>query len=453
MPFDLSPTAVATLAGFFATVLGLFAAGHALLNKRRPQSAFGWIAICLTLPGLGALIYFLFGINRVRTRARLLRRSAAEALHEPIGELPLEDGNSVRALHNGEQAYPAMLDAIMQAERRVYLSSYLFDTSDIGRAFVTALADAHERGAEVRVLLDGIGELYSFPHASSLLRRLDVPFGRFLPPRLMPPALRMNLRNHRKILVADDVAFAGGMNVAKRHLVEDTENAHPVVDLHFQLEGPVVEQLATVFVRDWAYATDGSLSAPPAPAAVSRGAAQCRVVADGPDDDADPLTSLLLRTVGSARRRIAIMTPYFIPPRTLMGALQAAALRGVDVAVVLPAKNNLPYVHWATRKLLWELLMRGVRVYYQPPPFVHSKLLLTDDCCAVVGSWNIDPRSLRLNFELAIEIREEALCSELGAHFERVRSRAKEVSLGEMDSRRLPERLRDGVAWLFSPYL
>jgi cardiolipin synthase len=147
------------------------------------------------------------------------------------------------------------------------------------------------------------------------------------------------------------------------------------------------------------------------------------------------------------------MTPYLIPPRTLMGALQAAALRGLDVAIVLPEQNNLPYVHWATRKLLWELLQRGVRVYYQPPPFVHSKLLLVDEDRAVVGSWNIDPRSLRLNFELALEVRDAGLVARLGSHFEQVRTRSKEVTLQEVDSRRLPERLRDGAAWLFSPYL
>src|SRR5690606_15421050 len=153
------------------------------------------------------------------------------------------------------------------------------------------------------------------------------------------------------------------------------------------------------------------------------------------------------RTVGMAERRIAIMTPYFIPPRRLMGTLQSAALRGLDVAIVLPAINNLPYVHWATNKLLWELLQHGIRVYYQPGPFVHSKLLLVDDSCALTGSWNIDPRSLRLNFELAVEIRDEHVVGELAVHFESARARSTEVTLEQMDSRSLPVRLRDGAAW------
>jgi cardiolipin synthase A/B len=450
---ELSPTLTITLAGFLVTVIGFVAAGHALIRKRRPQSAFGWIAVCLTLPVIGPLLYFLFGINRVRTRARLLRRkSAVKGIPRPIGELPLEQGNCVEALHNGEQAYPAMLDAIMQAENRVYLSSYIFDSSDIGRAFVTALSDASARGAEVRVLLDGIGELYSRPRASALLHSVDVRFGRFLPPHAIPPSISVNLRNHRKILIADGIAFAGGMNIAKRHLVEDPDNRNPVVDLHFQLMGPVVDRLAEVFVGDWAFATGEALSAV-SPAPTAAGDAECRVVADGPDDDSDPLPTLLLQALGGAAKRIAIMTPYFIPPRMLMGALQSAALRGIDVAVVLPAKSNLPYVHWATQNLIWELLQRNVRIYHQPPPFVHSKLLLIDDAQAVVGSWNIDPRSLRLNYELAVEIRDRRLVEQLGSHFEDVRARSTEVTLEQVDSRRLPTRLRDGAAWLFSPYL
>ncbi len=167
----------------------------------------------------------------------------------------------------------------------------------------------------------------------------------------------------------------------------------------------------------------------------------------------DRLTTLLTGAIGSARQRIAIMTPYFVPPRELIAPLQAAALAGVDVAVILPARNNLPYVHRATRHMLWELLERGVHVYYQPAPFVHSKLFYVDDYYAQIGSANFDSRSLRLNFEMNVEVYDRDTVTALARHFEAVRARSTPVTLAEVDSGRSLTKAIDGAAWLFSPYL
>jgi cardiolipin synthase len=147
------------------------------------------------------------------------------------------------------------------------------------------------------------------------------------------------------------------------------------------------------------------------------------------------------------------MTPYFVPSRELIATLQTTALRGVRVRVVLPGRNNLPYVHWANRNMLAELLLWGVEIYYQPPPFCHSKLLLVDADYALVGSANLDPRSLRLNFELGVEIWSETLCSTLRAHVDESVACARRVPFAELDERSLPVRLRDSAAALLSPYL
>ena len=147
------------------------------------------------------------------------------------------------------------------------------------------------------------------------------------------------------------------------------------------------------------------------------------------------------------------MTPYFLPPRELVGALIAAALRGVTVDVLLPGKNNLPFVHWASRNGFWELLQRGVRIWYQPPPFDHSKLLLVDNTYALVGSANLDPRSLRLNFELAVEIYGGEVIRTARQHVDDALAVSSPVTFEEIHGRSLPVHLRDAVAWLFSPYL
>ena len=458
-------------------------AGHALLFKRDPRSAWGWIGVCLVFPLAGPLLYFLFGINRVRTRARKLEERSpflidigyerpddeqeapvASAfvppeftemarISETITRRPLVDGNQIEILHNGEGAYPAMIAAINAAERSLFLSTYIFDTDNTGRQFIDALVQAARRGVVVKVIIDGIGELYSTPKAGTLLAKHGVRIARFLPPKLIPPTLHINLRNHRKILVADGhVGFVGGMNIGDRHLAENRENFTRVVDIHFRLKGPVVSQIEQVFLEDWRFVT-GEQAAPLLSAVDPAGEAVCRTIVDGPNEDLDKLASILSGAVSAARRRILIMTPYFLPSRELIASLQAAALRGVAVSVILPSKNNLPVVHWATRKMLWELLQKNIRIYYQPPPFVHTKLFIVDDYYTNIGSANIDPRSLRLNFELAVETFDKPTNAALAEHALESIKRSREVSLEEVDSRPLPIRIRDALAWLFSPFL
>jgi cardiolipin synthase len=224
------------------------------------------------------------------------------------------------------------------------------------------------------------------------------------------------------------------------------------VDLHFRLTGPIVAQLEAVFLRDWAF-TARERVAPTVAAYDESGSAICRVVTDGPNEHVDKITLSLVSAVSAARRSVSIMTPYFLPPRELIGVLQAAALRGLDVNVILPARNNLFYVHRATRNMLWELLQHGVKVHYQPPPFVHSKLFLIDERYAQIGSANLDPRSLRLNFEIMVEIYDEEFARRMAAHFSAVQQLSTPIALTDVDNRPLHTRLVDAAFWLFSPYM
>lgn len=475
-------------------LVGALAAWHALLFKRESRAALGWIAVSLFFPMIGPLLYCLFGINRVETRARQYRGSRNKNRfigfergggvqpvvlpeNEQASELaglkravlavtgePLLAGNSVAVLHNGEAAYPAMLQAIAKARHSIFLATYIFETNETGRQFIEALQNAVARGVVVRVIVDGMGEKYAWPRAVPQLRRAGIKACRFNAPRLSPATWSVNLRNHRKILVIDeDMGFTGGMNIGDRHLVADPVVINPVVDVHFLLRGSVVERLRRIFAIDWERTTGKALPELPrfeAPAAeqdrdyeVKAGLASCRVIADGPDENLDRLSLAIRAAVVSAKTQVYIMTPYFLPSEALVGCLQAAALRGVDVTIVLPAKNNLPMVHWATRNMLWELLYYGVKVLYQPPPFAHSKLVLVDDSYALVGSANIDPRSLRLNYELGLEIYDAGVVEKLGQHFRDVAAVSKQVTLDEVDERSLGQRTRDALCWLFSPYL
>lgn len=450
-------------------------AGHALINKRDPKAALGWIVVSLTIPLAGPLLYFFFGVNRIRTKAKALPGLRGARIRQPstitsrvtpphefsklagisdaVSDFALADGNHIEVLHNGEQTYPAMLREIDAAENHVFLATYIFETNKTGHDFIDALARATDRDVDTRVIIDGVGRMYSRPRADGLLAKKGVRVARFLPPRAIPPSLHVNLRNHRKILVTDGrVAFTGGMNIGDRHLADRDNNPDRVVDAHFRMTGPVVQQLQQVFLEDWSFVTGQEPDRLPVHCPEA-GSAKCRTIVEGPDEDLDKLLAVLVGAVSAARRQVAIMTPYFIPPRELVGALQAAALRGVDVTVILPEKNNLPLVHWASRNMLWEILQRGVRVFFQPPPFAHTKLFLVDGHYVQVGAANMDPRSLRLNFELVVEVYDHGFAATIARHFETVRERSREITLEEVDSRSLPVRLRDGLAWLLTPYL
>ena len=240
---------------------------HVLLYKRDPRSAMGWIMACVFLPFAGPLAYFLFGINRVRARARGFRRRflaidyearvpgitlvspdvpGLEQIGLRITGQALSAGNTVRVLYNGEQAYAAMLASIRAARERVLLATYILKVDDTGRAFADALAAAATRGVQVMVLVDGIGELYSWHSPSRLLGKRGIAVARFLPLKLFPPSIHVNLRNHRKLLIVDDeIAYAGGMNISDDQTA-DAGRPRRVSDVHFGLAGPVVDRKSVV---------------------------------------------------------------------------------------------------------------------------------------------------------------------------------------------------------------
>jgi cardiolipin synthase len=462
-------------------IFSLLSAGHALLNKRDPRAALGWIVTCLALPGLGAFFYWLLGVNRIRTRARELQEQgqgmhwlqvdqppnpkdiknfpnsdtsqALIRLADAVTRRPLVCGNVVQTLYNGEQAYPAMLEAIRSAKISIFLSSYIFMADSTGKRFVGELLQAAARGVDVRILIDAFGEFYSFAKARHLMRNSQVKIATFLPLSLFR-SVYLNMRNHRKLLIVDNrIGFTGGMNIADRHLALNRANPRRVVDLHFRLEGPVCDQLRDAFMEDWHYATNEKRKPSDWPVPPAAGSACCRGISAGPNEPHETINWILIGALARAKSQVRIMTPYFIPSRAQLAAINAAALCGIKVELLLPEKSNLPFVAWATNAYLFEMLEHQVQIYFQPAPFVHSKLLLIDTEYALVGSANIDPRSLRLNFEFNVEIFDAATVRELADHFDQSRQKSRQISLQDMDQRALPLRLRDSFCKLFSPYL
>jgi cardiolipin synthase len=474
--------------GVLVVVAGAVSGLHALLHKRDPRSQLGWLVVCVFVPGIGMLAYWALGVNRIRTKARKWQElglfeleegaqrfskasteladvdvsmaeklAALATISEKVTGRPLLAGNRVQSLRNGEEAYPVMLEAIASAKSYVYLCTYIFDVPGVGEEFIHALGQASERGVEVRVLLDAIGERYSWPPASKLLagRYPRVAVERFLPFGLSLSGLRVNLRNHRKLLVVDgDVGFTGGMNLGQRHMVEDEKNRKKTADIHFQVHGPAVYALEHVFLEDWWFATSGKAEEPRGYCAMEPvGNAVCRGIKDGPNEDFEALQWILVGAISCARESVAIMTPYFIPSRELVSAMNAAVLRGVRVQIVLPLVNNLPVVGWASQAMLPEVLTFGVEVFYQPPPFNLAKLFIVDDFYVNLGSANLDPRSLRLNFEFNLEVYDRELAAELNGYIGGIIADSERVTQEYISGLGFWPRLRNATAKLFAPYL
>lgn len=451
-------------------VVATVASVHVLLHVRNSRAAFGWLGLIIVFPIAGALLYALFGVNRVRRKARRASRDArvppgkeslagrfthGQALSQPgfrVTGMHLVPGNTVSTYYSGEEAFPPMLEAIESAKREVLIGSYIFDHDDTGLRFIEKLKGAHDRGCRVCILVDDVGIRYSLPTIISALRKNDLPYRRFMPLRLLPPSFSINLRTHRKVLIIDRlVTFAGGMNIGDRQLVNGPSR-HRASDLHFRFDGALTHDCVRLFADDWKF-SGGKPMDEWTGDADRNGHALCRLISDGPDDTLDSLMLVIMGAISSANSRVWIMSPYFLPERQILGCLQAAALSGVDVQVMIPKKNNWPLVQWALQHNVAELLDAGVKILRRPAPFAHSKCMVIDSDYALVGSSNLDPRSLRLNFELGIEVFSRALNDELSSHFQEMAGNCVPITRELLKARGTFERLRDGTAALFSPYL
>lgn len=467
--------------------LAIGVSAHIILTKDDVRSAIGWVGLVWLAPVLGSVLYLVLGVNRISRRAGAMRgrtpldaedraqmvragtaqipavvlgpesSEALNAIARLVGTVtrqPLAPGCSIDPLLNGDEAYPAMIAAIDAATRSVAMASYIFDRGVAGQAFVEALARAVGRGVAVRVLIDGVGARYSHPPIVHDLRARHVPVARFLPPAIPMPLPYLNLRNHRKLMVIDGrVGFCGGLNIRDacllaRHSPDATQ------DIHFRIQGPVVGQLLSAFQFDWAFATHERLDGPAwAPAGEVAGSLVARGIADGPDEDFETLVMTILGALAEARRSVRITTPYFLPDLPLIAALRVAALRGVQVDIVLPERGNLRLVAWAASAQIAQVLSWGCRVYLSPPPFDHSKLLVVDNAWSLVGSANWDPRSLRLNFEYDLECYSPEFAARLDAIIDAKIANSRLLPLAEIEGHSMLHRLRDGVAWLAQPYL
>jgi cardiolipin synthase len=480
---------VISLNGFLAlahVIASIFVTAHVLIHNRDVRAAIGWIGIAWLSPVIGPFLYYAFGINRVtrralrlpmpsprrRVRGRAVPSDPAQAEKEMVGEqlaehiatiaavaakvteLPLLPGNRFELLESGDHAYPVMLEAIDGARSSIAVMSYIFRADEVGKAFIEALARAKARGVEIRVIVDGIGSGYLWSPSVRQLRAAGIPVARFMHyvlPWRMP---FLNMRSHKKVMVIDGVlGFTGGLNLG----AENTRILHRkrrVRDVHFRIAGPVVGQLMTTFAEDWYFTRKEVLDDPMWwPDIRSAGSVMARGISSGPDDRLGELESVMAVAVCEAKHHIRIVSPYFLPDQKLASALVLAALRGVDVELIIPEKSDHPVVDWAMRSHLEEFLHVGIRCHLTPLPFDHSKLVTVDGAWSLLGSANWDVRSLRLNFEFNMECYGEETARAINRLIDGKIAPARTLTAEELSARGLPIRFRDAATRLMLPYL
>jgi len=458
---------------------------YLVLERREPTATLAWALGIVLVPYLGILAYLMIGRHRFVRRVRQRRRRAhviephlvelergieafsatqasasltKPAYHELVGltsRIGLREptcGNRVQLFGDGPTTYDSLERAIAEARQHVHMEYYIFEEDQTGRRFRDLLTSKAREGVQVRVLVDGVG---SFGLEGFMAPLVDAggELAAFLPVSFAwwP---RVNLRNHRKIAVIDGrVAFTGGVNIGDEYTGRKG-GRDPWRDTHLRIEGPAVYHLQEVFAEDWHFATDQDrMEESWFPDQGQAGDVMVQVVASGPDTDTSPIRSILFAAINSAKKRAFLTTPYFVPDQAMLMALETAALRGVDVRLLLPSRSDLPLVMYAGRSYYDELLRSGVRIFEYHGGILHAKTLVVDDTWATVGSANMDIRSFQLNFELNVAIYGAHYANNLGEVFERDLGNAREAKRGDASRVRLSRRIPESMARILSPVL
>lgn len=464
-----------------------FAVALRVISKRRSQGvSLAWLAVLAWIPLLGIVLYVLIGeawltrrrARRMRTledaaraRFRALERFAATENDDvrpflaPLNRLarsttiiPTLSGNTVDLLDDADQFLPALIDAINTAEKSISLLFYIDSPGARIDHVHDALARAAARGVHVRLLVDAVGSkpLLESPAALAHLRTHGVDIRLALPVRF-PRQLfaRVDLRNHRKLAVFDSrVAFTGSMNLADPAVFKKSANVGPWVDIMARVQGPAVHALDLLFALDWCVESDDETlhtERPENPA--TPGPVPVQVVSSGPGDDPDDLRRVLLQCIFEARDELVISTPYFVPDDTMLTALTTAALRGVSVTLIVPDRVDSKLVRWASRSYYDDLLRAGVRIRHFTPGLLHAKTAVVDRRLALIGSANMDRRSLWINFELSILAHDADTAARLRAIQDRYIAASRAITPENWGKRALRWRLVDNAAQLLAPIL
>ncbi|MGB1140139.1 MAG: cardiolipin synthase [Halioglobus sp.] len=472
--------AMAAITAVVFYIMAVVSAVEAILKARTAQGAIAWVISLLTFPFVTVPLYLIFG--RSKFDGYLEQRDAIEAVSQRLLErasdtveehiltpspdapvynslyklarIPATRGNKVELLIDGEATFDSIFAGIASATQYVMVQFYIIRTDDLGRRLVRALADKAREGVRVYLLYDEIGSR-SFPRSRlhKQLQMTGVHVAPFNTTQGRRNRFQLNFRNHRKVVVVDGKqAWIGGHNVGKEYLGQKRSVGH-WRDTHAKLQGPAVLGAVLAFATDWHWATRAYLDIDLDFAGLKSGDSTVMVFPSDPASEYEEAGLMYHQIIVAAQRRIWIASPYFVPDSAIISALQLAALRGVDVRLIIPDEPDGPVVAMANWSFTKELLPVGVKIYRYQGGFMHQKVFLMDDDMAGVGTANFDNRSFRLNFEITLLVADETFAGDVEQMLEEDMERCRLVSEDEIDAKPVWFQLAMGAARLMSPVL
>lgn len=466
----------------------LFTVVTVIQQKGDPPKTISWILVIIFLPALGILLYFSIGKNyrkeKIFSRKGLsdLVRIREMATEKGIG-LPrnasgarkigakvniakllfntekaiLSDQNRVQILNDGQATFRAILHAIETATHHIHLEYYIIENDKLGNRFRELLIRKAQEGVKVRMIYDDVGSWSLDKKFIRSLTDAGVEVYPFMPVKLWfyPLANKINYRNHRKIIVIDgEIGFVGGLNIADRYIM-GSEELGRWRDTHLRLEGQAVYSLQMIFMADWHFVSKQIVEATPPyfPELNTTGECMVQVVASGPDSEWASIMQAYFTAIATAKSEVFLTSPYFIPNESILTAIKASALSGVDVRILLPAKSDSHMTYWATLSYVTELLASGVKVYLYEKGFTHSKIMMIDHSFSSVGTANIDIRSFDQNFEINALIYNEEITKELRNRFLQDLKHSKLLTLNQWQTRPRHYHIKESLARIFTPLL
>lgn len=457
-----------------------------LMEFRRPQRALAWLFIAFCCPPLALVLYYFLGCDyrknrKLEQRCTSLFREirsfiigqvkVVKSVHDTdnaqfqdnkglmdlltrISDGPITGHNKSSVLSTAREAYDLMLRAMESAKEHIHIEFYIFREDEIGEQFQDVLIRKARQGIKVRLLCDGLGSHKLNRRFINALKKSGVEFHFFFPPFSSLLERRFNFRNHRKILVVDGlVGFTGGMNIGDDYLGKDPKMGY-WRDTHLLLEGDAVYYIQYVFLKDWKLASGESMSHPRLfPKHTCEHQEAVQIVGSGPDGEIDASQEMYYAALCSAKERIWITSPYFIPDPAICRALKSAVLRGVDVRIIIPAKPDNKLVYHASLSYLENLQDAGVKFYRYTKGFMHAKIMIVDKLLATVGSANLDMRSFYSNFELTAVLLKPDAITPLVIGFEKDLKHSEYIDPVKYKERGRIIKLGEGLCQLLSPLL
>ncbi len=455
------------------------------LERRNIAVTWAWILILMFMPGLGFILYLFLGQNH-RMKKRFTAKGHEDLIravkqrnqmlsehHLNFNESGIHDirdlillfyrnsgsifskNNNINILNNGDEKFPLLIEELKKAKHHIHMAYYIIRDDEIGRTVRDILAQKASEGVEVRLLYDGMGCLFTPKNYFKPIIENGGQVVSFLPPFIPYINVRVNYRNHRKIIIIDgQKAFTGGLNLGDEYLGKSSKYGF-WRDIHLMVEGSAVDQLQLRFILDWHFAAKTSITISKMYFPVKKfiGYSGVQIVSSGPDSQWASIRQGYFKMITKAEKKVFIQTPYFVPDDSLAEALKVAALGGVDVRIMIPSMPDHPFVYWASTSYIGDLLEAGAKAYTYENGFLHSKLLITDSSVASVGTANLDIRSFAMNFEVNTFIYDKKIVQELERIFISDLQLCKEITLKSYKERPFWMKFKESVSRLLSPLL